>query len=239
MLLHDFALIFIGYLSEVLGTISGFGSSTFFVPAALFFEKMQFVLALTALLHCFGNLSKLALFKHQIEKKLFVKLVVPSVILTGVGALLSKFVSISLLQRILGVVLVILPLTIFIKKDRSPNIHTRFGVFLTSVSGFTTGLIGTGGALRGLALTFLKVEKSSFIALSAAIDLGGDLTRASIYIYNGYMDWHQWFYLPLLGIAAVLGAWSGRKIVNTFTQQQFEYAVAAFVFFSGLALILR
>lgn len=239
MLWHDLALVIVGFFSELLGTISGFGSSTFFVPAASFFEQLQFVLALTALLHCFGNLSKLALFKHQTDKRLFLKLVVPSIVLTGLGALLSKYVPVDFLQRILGVVLVLLPLSIILRKQNNAKVHTRFGIVLTGISGFATGLIGTGGAIRGLALSLLKIEKNSFVALSAAIDLGGDLTRAGVYLHNGYMDWSQWFYLPLLGIAAVLGAWFGRKIVNAFSQRQFEKTVAVFVFLSGLVMLFK
>jgi uncharacterized membrane protein YfcA len=239
MLWHDVALIIVGFVSELLGTISGFGSSTFFVPAALFFEKLQFVLALTALLHCFGNLSKLALFKHKLDKRLFLKLVVPSIILTAIGALLSKYVPMDLLQRFMGVVLVILAIISLLKKENIEKVQTNFSIVLTGISGFVTGLIGTGGAIRGLALSLLKIEKNSFVALSAALDLGGDLARAGVYLSSGYMDWSQWFYLPLLGVAAILGAWSGRKILNAFSQRQFEKTVALFVFLSGLVMILR
>ena len=236
---HDVSLIIVGLFSEVLGTISGFGSSTFFVPYALFFEKLQLVLALTAILHCFGNISKLALFKFKIDKALFLKLVVPSILLTGIGALLTKFIHIEYLQRILGFVLVLLPLTQFLSRKIPIKGTVRFSIILTGISGFTTGLIGTGGAIRGLALTLLNIEKNSFIALSAAIDLGGDLTRAGIYIYNGYMDWDQWFYIPLLGLAAISGAWLGRRIVNSFSQKQFKKSVAVFVFLSGITMILK
>ena len=149
MFWHDIALAFAGYLSEVLGTISGFGSSTFFVPAALLFEKMQFVLALTGLLHSFGNLSKLALFKHQFDKLLFLKMVIPSVVLCGVGALLSKYVPVDFLYRSLGILLMLLPLTIFLKKDQIQKAYPSLSIILTAASGFITGLIGTGGAIRG------------------------------------------------------------------------------------------
>lgn len=59
---HDFLLTFLAFISEAIGTLSGFGSSTFFVPLAILVESFTFVLALTAILHCFGNLSKILLF---------------------------------------------------------------------------------------------------------------------------------------------------------------------------------
>ena len=67
---HDGGLIILAFLSETIGTVSGFGSSTFFVPTAIFFESFKLVLALTALLHIFGNISKLILFKRNFDRVL-------------------------------------------------------------------------------------------------------------------------------------------------------------------------
>ena len=48
---HDIGLGFLAFISETVGTVSGFGSSTFFVPMAVFLESFHMVLALTAILH--------------------------------------------------------------------------------------------------------------------------------------------------------------------------------------------
>ena len=50
------ALFFlIAFLSEIVGTIAGFGSSVFFVPLAGFLFGFHEVLALTSILHVFSN----------------------------------------------------------------------------------------------------------------------------------------------------------------------------------------
>jgi hypothetical protein len=48
------------------------------------------------------------------------------------------------------------------------------------VAGFLAGLIGTGGAVRGLALAAFNLEKGTFVATSAGIDSGVDFSRMII-----------------------------------------------------------
>ncbi len=234
---HDAALGVLAFISETVGTVTGFGSSTFFVPTAVFFESFHLVLALTAILHVFGNLSKLLLFRSGVEYKLMVKLALPSILLAGAGALLTRFVPIEILKIFLGLILMFLAAVLILMKSSITRLSQRSGIILTAVSGFFTGLVGTGGAIRAVALASMEFEKSSFVFASAAIDIGGDILRAGIYLSQGYMNWDQWFYLPLLGTAAVLGAWSGRHLLKLMHQSQFERAVAVLIFLSGSALV--
>ncbi len=239
MYLHDLALVMVGFLSEIFGTLSGFGSSTFFVPIALLLETFNFVLALTAILHCFGNFSKILLFRKDFQKKMFFQLAIPSVIFTGIGALLTASVPTEFMVRGLGVVLMLFSILSLFAKTLIQKLPQWAAIFLTAISGFSTGIVGTGGAIRGLALTALQLPKNSFVVLSSAIDIGGDFVRALIYIRNGFMDWNQWFYLPLLAIAAIAGASVGKRILSRINQNQFEKIVAGFIFFSGLVMAIE
>lgn len=235
---HDSLLLLLAILSEFIGTLSGFGSSTFFVPIAVFLESFGFVLALTAILHCFGNLSKIFLFRENLPKKLLFQLGIPSIACTAIGALLSARVSVHLLTHLLGTALICISLLTLFKRQRPRTLSLPWSSFVCGLSGLMTGLVGTGGALRGLALSALQVEKSSFVALSAAIDLGGDLLRAGIYISAGYMDWNQWPYIPALGVAAVGGAIAGKLVLKKMNQNQFEKIVAFFVLVSGIGMLI-
>lgn len=236
---HDLSLSFLAFLSEVLGTISGFGSSTFFVPIALFFESMHLVLAITAILHCFSNFSKITLFHGHFSWSLFLKLGIPFILLTGVGAVMTNWFLVEHLMPALGVFLIFISILFLVSKKYIHRIPLGVGITLSGLSGFSTGLLGTGGALRGLALSALALEKKQFILMSSAMDMGGDLLRAGIYIYHGYMDWSHWFYIPLLASAAFLGAWVGKKILREIDQKLFENIVIITVCASGITLLFR
>ena len=236
---HDVALVAIAFFSEVLGTLSGFGSSTFFVPFAFLVESFQFVLALTAILHCFGNFFKIVLFRKDFQWKIFLRLALPSVIFTGFGALLTTQISVRWIVLSLGIVLILLSALSLLRPLWRWSFPKWAADVLVVISGFSTGFVGTGGALRGLALTTLQLPKNTFVGVSSAIDLGGDLLRASIYLKNGFMDWGQWFYLPLLALAAFAGARVGKVLLSKINQAQFEKIVAVFVLFSGILMIFE
>jgi len=76
-----FTLLFflIALVSEIVGTVAGFGSSVFFVPLAGFFFDFHQVLALTSILHVFSNAAKLVFFGRHIRLRLLLLLGVPSI----------------------------------------------------------------------------------------------------------------------------------------------------------------
>lgn len=236
---HDFLLSLVALGSEFLGTISGFGSSTFFMPIGVLVEKYNFVLALTAILHIFGNVSKLYLFRKNFNFRMFLKFALPSVVLTGVGALLNQFISFEKLKLFLGIFIMTLAVVLFFKNKIISALTSDNAVLTVALSGLFTGLLGTGGALRGIALASIQIEKNAFVALSSGIDIGGDLLRMSVYLYNDYFEWSHWFYLPLLMLAGYSGSYLGKIVINKIDQKQFEKIVMVFVFLSGTLLIFE
>ena len=104
-------------LSEILGTVGGFGSSVFFVPLANFYFDFHTVLGLTAVFHVASNLSKIALFRKGLDKKMLLNIGLPSVVFVILGGILSKYLDTKVLEIILGIFLVSLSLLFLIKKN--------------------------------------------------------------------------------------------------------------------------
>ena len=80
-----------------------------------------------------------------------------------------------------------------------------------SLSGFSAGFLGTGGAIRGLTMAAFNLEKSVFIATSAFIDFMIDFTRTIVYYNNGYIHKHDLKYVPFLFVIGILGSFLGKK----------------------------
>ena len=236
---HDAVLTAIAFFSEFIGTISGFGSSTFFVPLAVLIESFQFVLVLTSILHCFGNTGRIFIFRQNFDRKSFVLLIVPAIIFAGLGAVLTTQFSSEVIQKVLGIVLVVISLFLLFDQHVIRKIPKWLAVVLSVLSGFFTGFVGTGGVLRGLALTALQLPKNTFIMTSASVDVGGDFLRMIIYLKSGYMDWNHWFYIPLLGVAAFIGTRLGKVVIDKLNQNQFERIVAVFILISGILMLLK
>lgn len=225
------------FTSEVIGTISGFGSSVFFVPLAGMFFDFKTTLALTSLMHIFSTTSQVWMFRKDINWQLLIKIGVPSVIFVIIGAYLNGKVEIKYAQLALGIFLVIFSSTLLIKNEFKFNPTTLNTILGGIIAGFLAGLIGTGGAVRGATLAAFDLPKGMFVGTSAGIDLGVDISRAIIYISNGYLQPEYYWYIPILLVLASSGAWVGKKLLNYIPQHIFKKIILIMIIVVGIYMI--
>lgn len=229
----------LAYLAEIIGTISGFGSSVLFVPIAAYFFDMHSVLGITALFHISSNLSKISLFKKGIDWKMVRWLGIPAIIFVGLGAFLTRVVDSEKLELALSVFLIIFSL-IFLLMNHSVVKPTRLNAIAGgTISGFLAGLIGTGGAVRGMALAAFGMTKEAFIATSALIDFGVDFSRGVIYTMNGFVHVKDLIYVAVLVVVSFLGTWTGRWILSFMSEDGFRKLVLLVIMSTGLFSIFR
>lgn len=226
-------------LAEIMGTIGGFGSSIFLIPIAGFFFDFQTVLAVTGVLHVFSNLAKVRLFKEGLNFRLLMLIGLPSVVFVFIGSVLTTYVNLIYAELILGIFLIIFSTIFFIKPHLALKPTTTNAISGGTAAGFLAGLIGTGGAIRGLSLAAFNLEKNAFIATSAAIDLGVDSTRTVVYLWNGYLEKEFYFMVPILLIIALIGSYLGKLILKKINQEHFKKIVLGFIFCIGIVMIIK
>ena len=175
------------FLSEIAGTMVGFGSSTIFFPLALFFVDFKTALVLVALLHIFGNIGRITFFQYGIDKKLFFLFGVPSITLTIVGASLVNYIPQEILKTTMGLFLLLFAATSLIRPSFKFPASKYNAIAGGGLSGFLAGLIGTGGALRGAFLSAFNLKKEVYIATAAAIALVVDIARVPIYFAGSFL----------------------------------------------------
>lgn len=216
-------------VAEIIGTVSGFGSSILFIPIASIFFDFKVVLGITAIFHIFSNLSKIYLFKKGIDKRIAIKMGIPAVLAVIIGALITNFLPQKELELIMNGAVFLLALFLLLnnsKKLEDTNKNLSNGGM---VSGFLAGLVGTGGAIRGLTLTAFGLEKNVFIATSALIDLGVDTSRAIVYAVNGYVQKEFLLMLPFLLAISFIGTWIGKIVLSRLPQTIFKKMVLAII----------
>lgn len=225
--------------AEIAGTIGGFGSSIFLIPIAGLFFDFQTVLAITGVLHVFSNIIKIRLFKEGIDFKLLLLIGLPSVILVFIGATLTKFFDLVYAELILAVFLIIFGTVFFFNPELKLRATKTNAITSGSLAGFLAGIIGTGGAIRGLSLASFNLEKNVFIATSAAIDLGVDSTRSAVYLLNGYLEKEFYYMVPILLGIAFTGSYLGKQILKKVDQKHFKKIVLTFIFGIGVFILTK
>ena len=231
--------ILLALLAEILGTVGGFGSSLFFVPIASYFLDFHSVLGITALFHVSSNLSKIAFFRKGFDKKLIVSIGIPAVSFVIVGAFLNKFIETKILEFSLAIFLIIVSLILLIFKnlELKPTLSNSIGGGI--FSGLIAGLLGTGGAIRGMVLTAYNLKMEVFIATSAIIDLGIDSSRSVVYYLNGYVHKDDLYLIPILLIVRVVGTFTGKKILTRVSEKQFKSIVLILVLLTGIVTLSK
>lgn len=235
----SFLFLVLALIAEVVGTIGGFGSSVFFVPLANFFFDFQTVLGLTALFHVFSNISKITLFRKGLDKKLLFSIGIPSVIFVIIGGVLTKFFDNKILEIVLAFFLIAFSLLFLIKKELVVKPTSKSTFVGGSLSGFTAGLLGTGGAIRGITMAAFNLEKNVFIATSAAIDFAIDFTRTIVYFLNGYIKNDIIIYIPFLIVISWVGTYIGKYILQFIPQEKFKQIALGLVLFIGIIMFLK
>ena len=235
----NYIFLLLALFAEIVGTIGGFGSSVFFVPIGNFYFDFHSVLGLTAIFHISSNLSKIALFKKGINLGLILKIGLPSVVFVIAGGLLSAFLDTRLLEIILAIFLVGSSLLFLLNKELFFTPNTKNAIMGGTLSGFSAGLLGTGGAIRGLTMAAFNLEKSVFIATSAFIDFMIDFTRTIVYYRNGYIHDHDFIYVPFLLLIGLAGTYIGKRILSRIPQDKFKKTSLLLILVIGIATFIN
>ena len=234
-----FLFLLLALAGEVICTLCGISSSFLFVPMANFFFGFRTVLGLMSLLHIFSNLSKLFLFRKHINFKLAGLYAVPGTIFVITGSLLTLYICPRDFEVFLGIFLITLGafLLLFPKWNLPRTQWSALAV--GGVSGFLSGLVGTGSVLRGIGMKAYNLRKKIFIATSAAVDFTVGIGRSVIYLKYDYLDSKHLIYIPVLVLIAVAGSWIGKKVVRKVPKRYFMKFILIFAIVAGASILYK
>lgn len=231
--------ILLALLAEILGTVGGFGSSLFFVPIASYFLDFHSVLGITALFHVSSNLTKIFLFRKGFDLKLVLTIGIPAVLFVVLGAYFSKFIETKYLEIFLAIFLILVSISLLIFNSLTVKPTLRNSIGGGILSGVIAGLLGTGGAIRGIVLAAFSLKTEVFIATSAIIDLGIDSSRSVVYFFNGFIHKDDLYLIPILLIVSIIGTLIGKKILTKVSEKQFKTLVLILILITGLLSLIK
>ncbi len=226
-------------IAATIGTVTGFGTSTLMIPVLVIFFPPVEAIFLVAIIHWFGNIWKIALFRHGFNARLFVLFGVIGLVTSYLGASVSLGANEEILLRVLGVFLVGYALFILFEskfKIPSGNITALVG---GGLSGFFAGMFGVGGAIRSAFLSAYDLPKAVFIATAGAIGLLVDSTRIITYFTGGAtLPRELWYGLILFIPVSFLGARIAKKVIDRIPQNKFRIVIAVFLLAIGIKLLV-
>lgn len=244
----------VAFLTAILTFFSGFGLGTILMPVFAIFFPVEIAIALTGVVHFTNNLFKMSLVGNKADKEVLLKFGIPAVLSSFAGAwvLLRITVITSLFEyQLFGKNLEIIPvkliiavlLIVFSLLEILPSIQkfqfSRNKLALGGVlSGFFGGLTGIQGAIRSAFLVKSGLSKEAYIATGVVIAALVDFTRLSVYASRfKEADLHDHLILIISAtLAAIVGAFTGNKLLRKITLKFVQVLVAIMLFFVAIAL---
>lgn len=226
-------------VAAAVGTMTGFGTSTIMIPVLAVFLPPVEAIFLVAIIHWFGNVWKVTLFRSGFNWRLLLLFGVVGLATSYLGAFLSVGADETLLLRLLGAFLAAYAFFLMIQtrfKIPALNIAAVSG---GALSGFFAGMFGIGGAIRSAFLSAYDLPKEVYIATAGAIGLLVDSTRIITYFTGGAtLPKELWYGLLLFIPVSFVGAQVAKSVVDKIPQARFRIVVAIFLFAIGLKLLI-
>jgi uncharacterized membrane protein YfcA len=232
-------ILIVVIVGSVIGTLTGFGLSTVMIPVMVLYYPLPEALLFVGIIHWFGDIWKLVLFREGIRWRLILSFGIPGILATVLGAALVFRVSASALSRVLGIFLIVYVLLLFAKDAFRIRQSLASGMIGGALSGFCAGIFGMGGTIRSMFLLAFNLPKAVYLATAGAIALAVDTSRLIIYVREGtpldrWLLWGMLLFVP----ASFFGARLAKRAVDRIPQHQFRRIVAAFLLVVGLKLLI-
>ncbi|OGZ95231.1 MAG: hypothetical protein A3A28_00605 [Candidatus Sungbacteria bacterium RIFCSPLOWO2_01_FULL_47_32] len=236
-------------IAATIGTITGFGTSTLMIPVLVIFFPPVEAIFLVAIIHWFGDVWKVALFRSGFNLRLLLLFGVVGLATSFLGAFISLGANEQILLRLLGAFLVGYALFFIFQGKFSTKGEPASGWKMPAgnamaisggaLSGFFAGMFGIGGPIRSMFLSAFDLPKAIYIATAGAIGLTVDVTRIIAYVAGGAtLPRELWYGLFLFIPVSFVGAQTAKKIVDKIPQDKFRMVVAVFLFVIGAKLVL-
>ena len=226
-------------IASAVGTITGFGISTVMVPIVLFFYPLPETLLLVGIIHWFGDLWKMFLFKHGINWKILFFFGIPGILTGIVGAYLVFKLPESLLSQIVVGLLIAYVIFLMLRPKFKLRPSATVATLGGAGSGFLGGISGVGGgALRAVVLTAFNLPKAVYIFTSGLLGFVIDASRIGTYIFGGtkiptYLIWGFLVFIP----ASFIGAKIGKVVADKIPEKKFRFVIAIFLFLVGVKFL--
>jgi uncharacterized membrane protein YfcA len=225
--------------ASVIGTATGFGTSTIMIPVMVMFVPVPIALLFVGIIHLCGDVWKILLFRGGLDWKLLLGFGISGIGASYIGASLSLQVQVIALERILGVFLILYVTFLFIKREWAlPKTHGT-AVCGGLLSGLFAGFFGVGGAVRGAFLAAFNLPKEVYIFTSGLIALFIDITRVSRYVWGGTQLQEDLLVAIIFCIPISFGgAYLAKKFLTRLPQKFFRTFVGVFLALVGLRLLI-
>ncbi len=229
-------LFAVSFLSATISGAAGFGGAVVLLPVLTSIVGVKSAVPILTIGQIFGNASRVWFGRHELKWKLIIFFLLTAIPLTILGSYLFADIDSDKIKISIGVFLIIL---VIYRRTKIEKIELgESGMLLGGgLTGFLSGLAGSAGPLGAAFFLGLNLTATAYVASEAFTALIMHLTKTIVYKKYSLIGQTELYYGLFIGVAMMLGSWTGKKIIEKLNRDKFILLVEILLIISGLQLI--
>lgn len=210
------AVLTVAFVSFVVSAGAGLGGSLLLVPTLALLLGTREGVALAALLLAANNVVKVIAYRNALPLRRALRVIFP----LAIGATVGARLMISAPEGfVAAAVIAVLVASLAAEQSGWRPSSSVPGSGLGLTAGLTSGLSGTSGPLKGIALRSLALDRRHFVGAASVASLVGDVTKVGVFFQGSLLDADTARIavaaLPLMLVGTALGRQLNRKVGET------------------------
>lgn len=235
--MEDLLLIFIAsFLAATISGAAGFGGALVLLPILSGVVGIKVAIPILTIGQIFGNASRVWYGRHELKWKPVIFFLLTAIPLTIFGSYLFTEVDGNTIKIGIGILLILL--VVYRRSNVKKIVIGDSGMLVGGgLTGFLSGLAGSAGPLGAAFFLGLNLSATAYIASEAFTALAMHLTKTVVYNKYALVGQTEFYYGLFIGIAMILGSWTGKQIIERLSREKFILLVESLLIISGIQLI--
>jgi len=234
----DLILIFlIAFLAATISGAAGFGGALLLLPVLTGIVGIKAAVPILTIGQIFGNASRVWFGRQELKWKPIILFLLTAIPLTILGSYLFTDIDSKKIKIGIGVFLILL--VVYRRINIKKISLGEKGMFLGGgLTGFLSGLAGSAGPLGAAFFLGLNLTATAYVASEAFTALTMHLTKTIVYNKFSLIGQTELYYGLFIGVAMILGSWTGKKIIEKLSKGKFILLVEILLIISGFQMII-
>lgn len=226
------------FFSAVVGGISSFGSGLVLTPVLTPILGIKAVIPIMAVAMTLGNLSRVWVYRHHIQPKPLLQIMLPALPCVLLGTYIYKVLPQDVLEMVIGIfLLIIIPIRRYLAKKQftpTPVIIASAAILFGVVSGALPG----GGIVLLPILLGIGLTGGGIIGTDACIGMITNISKVIFFFLFSLLNFHTFLYGLLIGVCMFPGTYLARWLLNKMHIKIHTLLIETLILFSGVYFIL-
>jgi uncharacterized protein len=233
------SVIITALAASFVAAIAGFGGSVIMLPVLVWVAGVTDAIPLLTIAQLIGNLSRVALNRHEIKWSVVWRFALGAVPAAIIGGTIFATAPAAALIRVLGAFLILMVVYRHTRWGKNAKSGLNGFVPLGAASGLVSAVLGTAGPLAAPFFLAFGLVKGAYIGTEAMTAVVMHITKLGVYVSYALIGVRTLLIGLGIGVVMILGTYLGKHILNRVPERIFPYIIEATLLISGILFLVR